>query len=119
MMATDGSGRLGQAKVFEGLGKSGMQYRRMRNVPALPGTPTSRAAAAAGAAPPASGSQVWNGKNGALIAKATKNPRNSQRAVFWSIELTDSLSLVKSKVCPPTTQRPITEASMNRPPTRL
>jgi hypothetical protein len=52
-------------------------------------TPTSSAAAPAGAAPPASGSQVWNGKNGALIANATKKPRNSQRAVFVSIPEAD------------------------------
>ena len=52
----------------------------MPNVPTLSRTPTSSAAAPAGAAPPASGSQVWNGKNGALIAKARKKPRNSQRS---------------------------------------
>ena len=31
-----------------------------------------------GASAPASGSQVWNGKSGALIANARKKPRNSQ-----------------------------------------
>ena len=91
----------------------------MPNVPTLSITPTSSAAAPAGAAPPASGSQVWNGKNGALIANATKKPRNSQRAVFWSIDDAEASRWLKSKVCPPTTHSPITAASMNRPPTRL
>ena len=50
-------------------------------MPTLSSTPTSSAAAPAGAAPPASGSQVWNGKNGALMANARKKPRNSQRSV--------------------------------------
>ena len=86
-------------------------------MPTLSMMPTSSAAAPTGAAPPASGSQVWNGKNGALIANAMKKPRNSQREVFGSIWLTEATRLVKSNVCPPTTQRPITEASMNRPPT--
>ena len=84
-------------------------------MPTLSSTPTSSAAAPAGAAPPASGSQVWNGKNGALIANAMKKPRNSQRAVF--VSMSASTSACQSKVCPPTTHRPITAASMKRPPT--
>ena len=87
----------------------------MPNVPTLSSTPTSRAAAPAGAAPPASGSQVWNGKNGALIAKARKKPRNNQRSV--SVEKSAASSFCQSKVCPPATQRPITATSMNSPPT--
>ena len=84
-------------------------------MPTLSSTPTSSAAAPAGAAPPASGSQVWNGKNGALIANARKKPRNSQRSA--PVEKSASLSVCQSKVCPPSTHRPITAASMNRPPT--
>jgi hypothetical protein len=62
---------------------------------------------------------VWNGKNGALIAKAMKKPRNSQRATPVSRPPAPLSSVAKSKVFPPTTHSPITEASMNRPPTRL
>jgi hypothetical protein len=89
----------------------------MPKVPTLSSTPTSSAAAGAGAATPASGSQVWNGKNGALTANAMKKPRNSQRAVLESNAAETSLSFCQSNVFPPTTQRPITAASMNRPPT--
>ena len=85
-------------------------------MPTLSSTPTSSAAAPAGAAPPASGSQVWNGKNGALMANARKNPRNSQRSVYtakWWL----CARVCQSNVCPPTTHNPITAASMNSPPT--
>ncbi len=53
----------------------------MPNVPTLSSTPTSNTAAPGWAAVAASGSQVWNGHSGALIAKATKNPRNSHFCV--------------------------------------
>ncbi len=46
-------------------------------MPTLSSTPTSRTAPPTGASAPASGSQVWNGNSGALIAKAMKKPRNS------------------------------------------
>jgi hypothetical protein len=39
--------------------------------------PTSSTAAPTGASAPESGSQVWNGHSGALMAKATKKPRKS------------------------------------------
>jgi hypothetical protein len=45
-----------------------------------------------------------------------KKPRNSQRAVL--VSRSALTSACQSKVCPPTTQSPITAASMNRPPTR-
>ena len=92
----------------------------MPKVPTLSSTPTSSAAAPAGAAPPASGSQVWNGKNGALIANARKNPRNSQRSVevFMCSRVSSCQSNVAWPSWPrPTTQRPISAASMIRPPT--
>src|SRR3982751_6730753 len=89
----------------------------MPNVPTLSSTPTSSAAAGAGAAAPASGSQGGDGEKGALTANAIKKPRNSQRAVLVSNAAETSLSFCQSNVCPPTTHRPITAASMNRPPT--
>jgi len=70
----------------------------------------------------ASGSQVCNGHIGAFTANATKKPRNSHRPVFCPI-------CVFIRSCsrydgPPavfddTTYRPITEASISRPPKRL
>src|SRR6516164_11372027 len=64
-------------KYFAPDGNSSKQYRSMPNVPTLSSTPTSSTAAPGGAAAAASGSQVWNGQSGALIANAMKNPRNS------------------------------------------
>src|SRR5438270_507620 len=64
-------------KYLAPLGNSSKQYRSMPNVPTLSSTPTSSTAAPGGAAAAASGSQVWNGHSGALIANAMKNPRNS------------------------------------------
>jgi hypothetical protein len=49
----------------------------MPNVPTLSITPSISTAAPGWAEDAASGSQVWNGHSGALIAKAMKNPRNS------------------------------------------
>ena len=46
-------------------------------MPTLSRTPTSSTAPPMGASEPESGSQVWNGTSGALMAKATKKPRNS------------------------------------------
>ena len=65
----------------EASGNSGRQYRSMPNVPTLSRTPTSSTAPAGGDSAAASGSQVWNGKSGALIANAMKKPRNSHRCV--------------------------------------
>src|SRR5436190_1838201 len=64
-------------KYFAPDGNSSKQYRSLPNVPTLSSTPTSSTAAPGGAAAAASGSQVWNGHSGALIANAMKNPRNS------------------------------------------
>src|SRR6266702_394950 len=64
-------------KYFAPFGNSSKQYRSIPNVPTLSSTPTSSTAAPGGAAAAASGSQVWNGHSGALIANAMKNPRNS------------------------------------------
>ena len=70
---------------FAASGNSSRQKRSMPYVPTLSSTPTSSTAAPAGACPAASGSQVWNGTSGALIAKATKKPRNSHLAVVGSM----------------------------------
>ncbi len=53
----------------------------MPNVPTLSSTPTSSTAAPGCAEVAASGSQVWKGHSGALIANAMKKPRNSHFCV--------------------------------------
>ena len=87
-------------------------------MPTLSRTPTSSAAPPAGASAPASGSQVWNGTSGALMANAMKKPRNSH---FW-VALSGigcAIRYVIENECDPVvTYRPMTEASMSRPPTR-
>src|SRR5438067_1388801 len=76
-----------------------------RNSPASTGatfssTPTSSTAAPGWAAVAASGSQVWNGHSGALIANATKKPRNSH---FCTAGLSGTWTSVLNRnvpVCP-------------------
>src|SRR2546421_11554697 len=76
-------------KYFAPDGNSSKQYRSIPNVPTLSSTPTSSTAAPGGADAAASGSQVWNGHSGALIANAMKNPRNSH---FCTTGLSDTLT---------------------------
>src|SRR5689334_24856419 len=64
-------------KYFAPLGNSSKQYRSMPNVPTLSSTPTSSTAAPGGAAAAASGSQVWNGHSGALIANAMRSEEHT------------------------------------------
>src|SRR5271166_1677128 len=71
-------------KYLAPAGNSPKQYRSMPNVPTLSITPSIMTAAPGCAASAASGSQVWNGHSGALIANAMKNPRNSH---FCTVEL--------------------------------
>ena len=112
-------------KYLAPLGNSSKQYRSMPNVPTLSSTPTSRTAAPGGAAAAASGSQVWNGHSGALIANAMKNPRNSH---FCTAGLSGTwISTLNRKVpwCPVTALRAeytysaMTATSMSSPPNRL
>src|SRR5579862_6685346 len=60
------------AKRCEALGKSGRQKRIMPYVPIFRSTPASITEPAVGASTCASGSQVWNGKSGTLMAKPAK-----------------------------------------------
>ena len=95
----------------------------MPNVPTLSSTPTSSTAAPGWADVAASGSQVWKGHSGALIAKAMKNPRNSHRcASGLSARWVSGPSRNVPWVCPPWveyTYRAMTATSMSRPPSRL
>ena len=91
-------------------------------MPTLSRTPTSSTAPPMGASEPESGSQVWNGTSGALIANATKKPRNSSFCTPGVMSSCRSAS--KAKVPSPswlllTTNSPMTAASMISPPTRL
>ena len=80
-MPTTASTSTNGAKNRDASGNSGRQYRRKPNVPTLSRTPTSSTAPPMGASEPESGSQVWKGTSGALMANATKKPRNSS---FWT-----------------------------------
>ena len=91
-------------------------------MPTLSRMPTSSTAPPTGASAPASGSQVWNGKSGALIAKAMKKPRNS--AICTGVLISSCVSSVKLNVplsswLALVTYRPMTAASMSSPPARL
>ena len=91
-------------------------------MPTLSSTPTSSTAAPGCAAVAASGSQVWNGHSGALIANATKNPRNSHFCVVGLSEM--CISWLNRNVpwcpfCAEYTYSAITATSMSSPPSRL
>ena len=58
-------------------GKKGSPKRRKPYTPILSSTPARITEPAVGASTCASGSQVWNGKSGTLIANASANPANS------------------------------------------
>src|SRR5881409_3235196 len=64
-------------------GKSGRQKRRKPYVPIFSSTPARVTEPAVGASTCASGSHVWNGNMGTLIANPTKNARNTQ---YWTLE---------------------------------
>jgi hypothetical protein len=58
-------------------GNSGTQKRSIPYVPSFSITPARITEPAVGASVCASGSQVWNGNIGTLMANAKKNPQNS------------------------------------------
>src|SRR6516162_3476850 len=66
------------AKYREASGNRGRQKRSMPYVPILSKMPASTTEPAVGASTCASGSQVWKGNIGTLMAKARKKARNSQ-----------------------------------------
>ena len=121
MPITD-SVRTSGVKHLAAPGNSSRQYRIMPNVPTLSSTPTSSTAAPGCAGAAASGSQVWNGHSGALIAKAMKKPRNSHFCVVGSMgTCTSWLEQERAVVAGHGAARgdtysAITAASMSRPP---
>src|SRR6516164_6385631 len=66
--------------VIETAGKNGSEKRRNPYVPIFSRTPARITEPAVGASTCASGSQVWNGNIGTLIANPMKNAKNSQTA---------------------------------------
>jgi hypothetical protein len=60
----------------EASGKNGRQKRRKPYVPIFSSTPARITEPAVGASTWASGSHVWNGKSGTLMAKASAKARN-------------------------------------------
>src|SRR6266571_2351624 len=60
------------------VGKSGSEKRMKPYVPIFSKTPARMTDPAVGASVCASGSQVWNGNIGTLMAKAKKKPQKSQ-----------------------------------------
>src|SRR5580704_5968894 len=68
-----------QRYLFVASGNIGTENRRKPYVPIFSRTPARMTEPAVGASVCASGNHVWNGNIGTLIAKAKKNPQNSQR----------------------------------------
>ena len=102
-------------------GKISRHQRSMPNVPILSTTLTISTDVEGVADAAASGSQVWNGHSGALMTKAAMKPRNSRRSV---VALTSRfVRSLRRNVASPwrdvMTYRPMIEASISRPPTRL
>ncbi len=62
-------------------GKSGNANRSSPYVPILRRTPARMTDPAVGASTCASGSQVWNGKSGTLMAKASVKARKNQLSI--------------------------------------
>src|ERR1700750_2946750 len=117
--------RTSGAKYLAADGNSSTQYRIMPNVPTLSSTQTSSTAPPGWPDAAASGSQVWNGNSGALIAKARKNPRNIH---FWASGLNETWISWLNRNVPwwpvaalsdEYTYSAMTATSMSRPPARL
>ena len=103
MMPITASAMTTGAAHCEASGNSGRQNRSMPKVPTLSSTPTSSTAPPGGDSAAASGSQVWNGHSGALIAKAMKKPRNSMRSVLVPISVPSRFS--NRNACGPPSER--------------
>ncbi len=101
-------------------GNSGRHRVSIPNVPTLSSTPTSSTEVPTGACSAVSGSQVCTGHIGALIAKATKNARNTRRCVVTDMSMCPTSESTRNPVGPfgPCRYSVITPASITRPPAR-
>src|ERR1700723_1878589 len=82
-------------------GKNGSEKRTNPYVPIFSKTPARMTEPAVGASVCASGSQVWNGNIGTLIAKAKKNAQNSSTCECVSNCEAEAKSVGMSKVPAP------------------
>src|SRR5580693_917122 len=82
-------------------GKSGSEKRMNPYVPIFSKTPARMTEPAVGASVCASGSQVWNGNMGTLIANAKKNAQNRSTCVCVSKDAAVASSVGISNVAPP------------------
>jgi len=120
MIETSASTTITGAAQREASGNSGRQSAIIPKVPTLSSTPTSSVDVPGVACWAASGSHVCTGNIGALIAKARKNPRKSQRSTPVDRSSPVRLSMRKPSEPPgPCTYRATTAASITSPPTRL
>src|SRR3974390_550261 len=71
--------------VIATAGKNGSEKRRKPYVPIFSRTPARMTEPAVGASTCASGSQVWNGNIGTLMANPRKKAKNSQTAYLNSM----------------------------------
>ena len=86
---------IGRAKYTVTSGKIGKEIRIRPYVPIFRRTPARMTEMAVGASTWASGSHVWNGKSGTLMAKPMNRPRNRRMrtsnpfsqalCVFWDM----------------------------------
>src|SRR6185295_878583 len=88
-----------QAAARVASGRSGSEKRRNPYVPIFRSTPARITEPAVGACTCASGSQVWNGNIGTLMAKPRKKARKHQNCSSPGIAIV--YHLVTSKVAPP------------------
>ena len=102
------------ANSAEALGKNGTTNRSRPYVPILSSTPASTTEPPVGAWVWASGSHVWSGNSGTLIANANPNSPNSQP---WADSGTPNVtSLYQSVVnTPPLTASPAANPSHSTP----
>src|SRR5208282_4221242 len=100
MIATIESAIMIQRYRFVASGNIGTEKRKNPYVPIFKSTPARITEPAVGASVCASGSHVWNGNIGTLIANAKKKPQNSH---FWSctenIGVGDSRMALMLNVC--------------------
>src|SRR2546429_9791910 len=98
-----------------GCGNSGTAIRRKPYAPALPITPAKVISIGTGAALYASGSQLWKGNSGVLIANARAKTKNS--ANWTDGDGASVTSFARSNVCRPVTMySPITPTSISSEP---
>ncbi len=89
MMFTTPSAAIGTANHLVTSGKIGKEIRIRPYVPIFSRTPARMTEIAVGASTWASGSQVWNGKSGTLMAKPMNSPR--KRRIRTSNPLSQAL----------------------------